>query len=93
MLYMYCLGMPLSDTGESTVMCGGDRLQVTAMVHHNEAQQQPSRKILNFSRSWGTIFWNDSFLGLAFNPEDRDSMFLHSISKLLPDYTGPHTRR
>ncbi|PNF20932.1 hypothetical protein B7P43_G10561 [Cryptotermes secundus] len=37
------IGRPVSDTGASTVMYGGDRLQVTAMIHHNEAQQQPSR--------------------------------------------------
>lgn len=47
MLYMYHSGRAVSDTGASTVVCGGDRLQVTAMVHHSEVQQQPSRKILN----------------------------------------------
>jgi hypothetical protein len=45
MLCVYYLGRPVRDTGASTMMCGWDRLEVTAMVHHSEAQQQPSRKI------------------------------------------------
>lgn len=52
-----------------------------------------------------TIFWDvipyhlgevhlaGYFLGLLFNPEGGDRMFLWSISKLFPDYMMLHSRR
>jgi hypothetical protein len=32
-------------------------------------------------------------LGLLFNPEDGDSMFLRNVSKLLPHYLASHPTR
>jgi len=39
------------------------------------------------------VFWNVTPYGLVFQPEDRGSMYLKHVSKLLPDsVTSPPTR-
>jgi hypothetical protein len=74
---------------------GSKRKQQAETAQHAKPGKEPQRTNKGKNRPHSACYYllAGGLLSLFFNSEDGGSMFLHNISRLVPDYTASHPRK